>query len=64
MVDELIPRSGSVPLLQGFKVQYAAFMKTAKQSMIFRENLFFLELCVASSTLPQDHNLEENPQRL
>lgn len=35
---------GSLPW--GFEAQYAAFVKTAKQSLIFRENLFSLSLCV------------------
>ena len=51
-------------LLQGFKEQYVAFMKTAKQSLIFCENLFSLGLCVASISSPREHNSEENSQRL
>jgi len=44
-------------LLQDFKVQYAAFYEDC-------ENLFSLGLCVASTPSPQEHNSEENPQKL
>ena len=43
-------------LLRGFKAQYATFVETAKQSLIFRENLFSLGLCLASTPAPREYN--------
>lgn len=50
-------------LLLGVSKYGMPLLLTAKQSLIFRENLFSLTLCLASIPSPQEYNSDENPQR-